>query len=167
MQDLKGCQEKVEEVMRLFALHLGKAVVSELTGERMETLHQGRRQKLPLLAALGGGPYYFLRTLKECGRITVSGMAAELGVTLAAITVLANRLVRTGWVTRSRDKRDRRVVWLALTPVGEALLGRIEAVREEIFMQHFGDLSNQEVAVFSQIMDKVLTKLREKDSGER
>jgi DNA-binding MarR family transcriptional regulator len=95
------------------------------------------------------------------GRATVSEVAAELGVTLAAVTALANKLVRTGWVGRYRDERDRRVVWMELTPEGREVLARAQAARREVFKRYFGCLSGEEVGVLCQMMKKVLVKLQQ------
>ncbi|MEW6572262.1 MAG: MarR family transcriptional regulator [Bacillota bacterium] len=160
MNNLKICREKVEEVMRLFAQRLRGALSDTAVPE--EACSEGK--KLPLMAAAGGGPYYFLRTLAQRGRATVSEIAAELGVTLAAVTVLTNKLVASGWVSRWRDERDRRVVWLGLTPAGEGILYRIQAVRDQVFTRYFGCLSSAEIDALTDIMKKVLAGLQEEAS---
>lgn len=166
MEGLKACQEKVEEVMRLFAYRLhGALTAAQPERERRCPCPVGTR-KLPLLAAVGGGPYYFLRTLNERGRATVSEIAAELGVTLAAVTVLTNKLVRSGWVTRRRDVRDRRVVWVELTPAGKEILCQIQAVRDQVFTRYFGLLSDAEIDALTDIMKKVLAELQ-KEASDR
>lgn len=160
MNSLEVCQEKVEEVMRLFARRLLRELVGPgEPGSRHRACAPGNQQ-LPVHAALGGGPHYFLRALSR-GRATVSEVAAELGVTLAAVTALANKLVRTGWVGRYRDERDRRVVWLELTPGGREVLARAQAARREVFRRYFGCLSQEEVDALCQMMKKVLVKLQQ------
>uniref|UniRef100_A0A7C2EJT1 MarR family transcriptional regulator n=1 Tax=Ammonifex degensii TaxID=42838 RepID=A0A7C2EJT1_9THEO len=160
MNNLEACQEKVEEVMRLFARRLLRELVGPGEPGSGRCPCSPRGQRLPVHAALGGGPHYFLRALSR-GRATVSEMAAELGVTLAAVTALANKLVRTGWIGRYRDERDRRVVWLELTAEGREVLARAQAARREVFKRYFGGLSGEEVAALCQIMKKVLAKLQQ------
>lgn len=161
MADLKRCREMMEEVMRLFARRLYKALLAR-AGEGSEWSPEaagGRR--IPLLAAAGGGAYYFLRAVEERGQATVSEVATDLGVTLAAVTTLAKKLARAGWVTRRRDERDRRVVWLALSPEGKRVFAAVEAVRGEVFCRYFGSLDEREVETLISIMDRVRVKLTE------
>ncbi|MGQ9512166.1 MarR family winged helix-turn-helix transcriptional regulator [Thermodesulfitimonas sp.] len=161
MGDLKRCREMMEEVMRLFARRLYKALLARTgdSGEWSSETAAGRR--IPLLAAAGGGAYYFLRAVEERGRATVSEVALDLGVTLAAVTALAKKLVRVGWVTRQRDERDRRVVWLALSPEGKKVLAAVEVVRGEVFSRYFGGLGDKEIETLIGIMDQVRAKLTE------
>ncbi|RJX16921.1 MAG: MarR family transcriptional regulator [Ammonifex sp.] len=164
MEKLDSCLANVEEVMRLFARRLRKTVVAD-TGPKCKKAGPGlpRSVVLPLSAAVGGAPFYFLRTLDETVRKTVSEVAAELGVTLAAVTVLANKLARSGWVNRYRDERDRRVVWLELTPSGREVLARARAARKEIFARYFSGFSAEEIETLERIMGTVLAKLREEE----
>lgn len=164
MERLESCLTNVEEVMRLFARRLRKVVMDENRPERERACPcRPGGGKFPLFAAVGGGPYYFLRTLDESGRRTVSEVAAELGVTLAAVTVLANKLARSGWVCRRRDERDRRVVWLELTPGGRDVLARTQAARKEIFSRYFSDLTAEDVETLNRIMGAVLVKLQKEE----
>jgi DNA-binding MarR family transcriptional regulator len=68
-----------------------------------------------------------LRQLRVCltlcgGRESMSELSRELGVSLSAMTQVANRLERQGLVERVFDESDRRVRFLQLTAQGEALM---------------------------------------------
>jgi DNA-binding MarR family transcriptional regulator len=68
-----------------------------------------------------------LRQLRVCltlcgGRESMSELSRELGVSLSAMTQVANRLERQGLVERVFDGSDRRVRFLQLTEQGEALM---------------------------------------------
>jgi GNAT superfamily N-acetyltransferase/DNA-binding MarR family transcriptional regulator len=63
-----------------------------------------------------------LRVLHDNGPTTVGDVAVAVGQTHSAISQLANRLVREGWLTASSDASDRRTRRLALTPKGEAAI---------------------------------------------
>lgn len=71
---------------------------------------------------LQGRWFPILRLLHDRGPMTVGDIAAEVGQTHSAISQLANRLVREGWLTASSDANDRRTRRLALTPKAEATI---------------------------------------------
>ena len=62
----------------------------------------------PLTIPLGQA--YLLRLLDKRGPISMSELAASLGVKLSGCTALVDRAVEAGWVERKRDPADRRVV---------------------------------------------------------
>ena len=68
-----------------------------------------------------------LRQLRVCmmlcgGSRTMSDLSRELGVSLSAMTQIANRLERAGMVTRGFEDSDRRIRLLRLTPEAEQML---------------------------------------------
>ena len=68
-----------------------------------------------------------LRQLRVCmmlwaGSRAMSDLSRELGVTLSAMTQIANRLERAGMVTRGFETTDRRVRQLSLTPRAQRML---------------------------------------------
>jgi DNA-binding MarR family transcriptional regulator len=77
--------------------------------------------------------YRSLVVLASRGPQSVAALAEELGVTPSTVSRLCDRLVRKGLVRRREDRRDRRAVRLALTPVGRALVDAVtERRRTEI-----------------------------------
>jgi DNA-binding MarR family transcriptional regulator len=53
---------------------------------------------------------------------TPSHLGDELGLSVSAVTQMANRLEAIGYVTRVEDPIDRRVKHLTLTPLGKTLM---------------------------------------------
>ncbi|MCX4267955.1 MAG: MarR family transcriptional regulator [Lachnospiraceae bacterium] len=49
----------------------------------------------------------------------MSSVAKELSVTVGTLTIAVNSLVKKGYVKRNRSERDRRVVYISLTELGE------------------------------------------------
>jgi DNA-binding MarR family transcriptional regulator len=77
--------------------------------------------------------YRSLVVLASRGPQSVAALADELGVTPSTVSRLCDRLVRKGLVRRREDRRDRRAVRLALTPVGRELVDAVtERRRTEI-----------------------------------
>lgn len=65
-----------------------------------------------------------------------------LGVTLSAVTALVNRLTKTGLVSRERLERDRRQVWISITPRGLQVLKDVEERRNlllALYLSHVPD----------------------------
>ena len=76
--------------------------------------------------------------LAQEGQATIRQLATRLGVTPAAVSLLVDRMVEHGWIERTRDETDRRVVWVRLTPtaqsMSEALL-RVQRAQIVAFLQ--------------------------------
>lgn len=63
------------------------------------------------------------------GQRTMSALSHELGVSLSAMTQIADRLERAKLVFRVTDNSDRRIRCLQLTPQGEKIMHRHEQSR--------------------------------------
>ena len=63
---------------------------------------------------------------------TVGDLGAKLGMETGTITPLLKRLAAAGTVTRTRDVADERRVLIDLTPAGEALRERVQAISGQI-----------------------------------
>ncbi|WP_328916121.1 MULTISPECIES: MarR family winged helix-turn-helix transcriptional regulator [unclassified Streptomyces] len=68
-----------------------------------------------------------VRALLAQGPLSVSDLAAVVGVTHSAASQTAAQMARAGLVTHTPDPRDARRRLVALTPKAHALLPRIEA----------------------------------------
>ncbi len=63
--------------------------------------------------------------LLASGPETMTAVAERLGISTAGVTHLADKLEKLGILTRIRGTKDRRAIWLRLTPEGLALDGRL------------------------------------------
>ncbi len=113
-----------------YAPHTGAASdIAEADGLLMSVVRdllyvEDRTSDLPLrqlhvCATLYGGP------------LSMSQLSRKLGVTMSAMTQIADRLERAGMVTRQASDPDRRVRCLILTPRGRRGLQAREKVRLE------------------------------------
>ena len=74
-----------------------------------------------------------IKGFPERDRITIGELAERLQIKHHSAVELASRLVANGLAARELDSADRRQVYLALTPRGEAVLGQLTtAHREEL-----------------------------------
>lgn len=80
-------------------------------------------------------------TLLSEGSRPLSALGRELGVSLSAMTQIADRLERARLVRRVPDPDDRRVKCLELTPRGEKAMRRRQDARAARSMELLGRLS--------------------------
>jgi DNA-binding MarR family transcriptional regulator len=95
---------------------------------RMARLHK------PFLEPLGltFSQYLVLLELFAGTPRTVGSLCTKLAMETGTITPLLKRLAVAGTVTRTRDVTDERRVLIELTPAGEALRGRVQAVSGQV-----------------------------------
>jgi DNA-binding MarR family transcriptional regulator len=65
---------------------------------------------------------FALMTLEEDGVCTLSKLSKRLNVSPPTASGIINRLVKRGYVGRSQDEKDRRVVNISLTKSGEVII---------------------------------------------
>lgn len=104
---------------------------------------------------LSGSQRVVLRALVDNGPCQVTEVANHLGVTLSAATGLVDRLVKARLVTRDRDQKDRRVVWVKVTAEGEAAVKAAEARRRAALGQLTADLSQEDLSTLCSILERV------------
>jgi DNA-binding MarR family transcriptional regulator len=75
--------------------------------------------------------FHVLALLEVHGPMPMSHMADELGVALPNATGIIGRLAERGIVRREHDPADRRVVLVALSDEGRALIDEMDSARRE------------------------------------
>jgi DNA-binding MarR family transcriptional regulator len=119
-----------------------------------DTLHIMRRVELsmPQLVAL-----WFLR---RAGTATISDIREHLNLSLAATSHLVDRLVLSGFVTRSEASADRRHKDVMLTAGGRVLLDEIEQARVAELAQHLATMPPAQLATTIGALADVLAFLQ-------
>ncbi|BAS26526.1 MarR family winged helix-turn-helix transcriptional regulator [Limnochorda pilosa] len=115
------------------------------------------QQELP--TTVPAGQAYLLRLLGRRGELRMSDLSTHLGATLSGCTALVDRAVEAGWVARNRDEDDRRVVWVRLTPAGEALLADLKARRAALLARYLKTLRPEELEEFVRLLKRVAGSL--------
>ncbi|HET9986547.1 MAG TPA: MarR family transcriptional regulator [Longimicrobiales bacterium] len=85
-----------------------------------------------------------LEALFHKGPLLLGDVQRKVLVSSGGITYLVDRLERKGLVERRPCAEDRRAVWAALTPAGEALIRRIFPEHESALGDALGALSEDE-----------------------
>lgn len=100
-----------------------------------------------------------LAELRDKGKKRQSFLSNELGYTPGAMTNIANKLIKEGYAERKYDEDDRRVVLLAITDNGVAVLNEAKQTGQELRKELFTALSETEMAQFLAIHEKLLKGL--------
>lgn len=103
--------------------------------------------------------YLALVRLQE-GPKPLSQLSKELLCDPSNITRVAGTLERKGWITRERDEADRRLVFAALTSVGEQVIQQAQAAHRAYIQQRMGVLDEQEQTNLLVLLNKLGTGLR-------
>jgi DNA-binding MarR family transcriptional regulator len=90
------------------------------------------------------------------GRLTMSDLAQQLGLTSGGATRLVDRVVGAGLVQRESCPSDRRVQWVVLSPEGERKLDEALPVHlRDLQREVFDRLDPDELAVLERALDKL------------
>lgn len=92
---------------------------------------------------------------RAAGRIRMSEIAQQLGVTLGTPTVTVDRLIKKGYVTRRRDDVDRRQVFVELTDQGNVDFQTIVKAKNLAIEKIFGILDPVQVKQLIDILDRI------------
>ncbi len=88
--------------------------------------------------------------------IRVGGVARHLEVTGALVTMIANRLVRLGWIEKARNSSDSRQVLLRLTALGSDIMTRFQSAPQTVNDELFRDLTAAEFRLFGDIVQRIV-----------
>jgi len=96
--------------------------------------------------------FFVLSHLDKHGESKMNELAKVMDVTTAAVTGIVDRLVRCGYIARSYDPKDRRVINIGLTQKGTDLVKKIGRQRKEVTSEVFSKISKVERENYLAIM---------------
>ena len=96
-----------------------------------------------------------LRYIQERGLVTSSELADYFFVGKSSITAIVKRLVDKGYLERRPDAVDRRVTYLAITPVGEQSIAEVQNRIEELLARYIVHFENSEAQLFVETFEKL------------
>jgi DNA-binding MarR family transcriptional regulator len=105
---------------------------------------------MQLAPTLTEGQLTVLELLTGRERMKPSDFIEFLATTPAAITTLLDRMEKAELLTRARDEKDRRIVWVELSDKGKAECLRGTEIRERFLQQYLSRISshNQQLLVY-------------------
>jgi MarR family transcriptional regulator, organic hydroperoxide resistance regulator len=129
-------------------------VVTENLAEALLSL--GRILRPGRRADMTPQQYWLLRHLQHRGPTSVSELAVALGITAGTATVACQRLEKAALVTRARQAQDERVVQVALTEQGRALIEAWRTQRREALAQLLSVLDEGEQEELRALIERLL-----------
>lgn len=107
--------------------------------------------------------FAILQTLHKQGQSRMTDLARLLNVTTAAMTGIADRLVRDGYARRNRDPEDRRIVKISLTNKGSKIVKSLIEKQREMMIRIFGVISQAEREEYLKILIRVRDGLKARE----
>ncbi|AEG59766.1 MarR family transcriptional regulator [Desulforamulus ruminis] len=104
--------------------------------------------------------FMLLKLICHKAECKAADIAQILEVSPAAATNMLERLYKNGWIERGRSEKDRRVVWLKLTPSGKELLTDVEARRIDLMLERFKNVTEEEMVFIKKIFLNVLNNMK-------
>lgn len=92
---------------------------------------------------------------------TMSEIAAELGITLGTLTIAVDKLIRKGYLERSRSDADRRIVYITLTKRGKLAYRIHEKFHMDMVKAIMMDFTSQEEEVLLEALRKLNQHLKD------
>lgn len=85
----------------------------------------------------------------------MSAIARKLNITVGSLTTSMNSLVNKKYAIRHRSEEDRRVVYIRLTPKGEAAYRHHEEFHKKMVESVIASLDEDEIPVLTKALDGV------------
>lgn len=101
-----------------------------------------------------GSQFHLLNKIEKEKVTNVKHLAKILNVKPSAITVMLERLVQHGFVSRVQDEKDRRSVAVTLTEEGVRVLQKAKENSREVLKKYAALLDEYELEVLNSILQK-------------
>ena len=127
-----------------------RASLGGLMAQVMKMHYYRLQAKLQKLGIYQGQPPILFLLWEKDGR-SQKEFADCLRLKPATITVMLKRMEKAGWVQRRPDPEDMRVIRVYLTPQGESVRPKVEAIIDEIEDECFKDFSQEELLLMRRL----------------
>lgn len=109
---------------------------------------------------------FIIAKLKNGQAVMPSEISTRLGVTLPAVTHQINSLEKDGFIKRFQDKKDRRIVSIAVSRKGQSEVKRLEKNFLETIKRVSDHLGEKDTSELIRILKKISELPRETEEGE-
>lgn len=92
-------------------------------------------------------------------RLTMADISKKINKDKSTVTALVDKLVRLGYVTKERNGKDTRVVYVSLTEQGRALQPVFETISQELLGTFYLNISDKEQEDLLKILMKIYSNL--------
>ena len=101
------------------------------------------------------GYYQVLGILVHLGPLPISEIGRQIHISKPNMTTLIDKLVKDGWVKRSRSNTDRRVVNVEITDEGKEFLFEARKVVEENIKENLSSLNEEELETLNVSLENI------------
>ncbi|MBI4706939.1 MAG: MarR family transcriptional regulator [Candidatus Omnitrophica bacterium] len=127
-------------------------IMREFSRHQADELHKGKIT-LP--------QFLILENLNSQGQQTMTALARYMHVTTAAMTGIIDRVVRDGYVVRTAEPDDRRIIRIKISPKGIKLVEKFNKNQRSMILKIFGKISDKDrrdyLRILMQIRDILVT----------
>lgn len=116
-------------------------------------------KQLALATGLTPSQLVVLQEVARNRETTAGAIATAVQFSQATVTSIVDRLVERGFVVRSRRERDRRQVWVTVTPSGTSALSSAPDVMQGRFQDRFAHLPDWEQAMIVAMLERLTALL--------
>jgi len=134
--------DRINEIMPVMMKEFSRRQASELL-----------RGKVTLTQIL------ILEFLERQGSTKMTDIARFMKVSTAAATGIVERLVKSGYVIRTFQEGDRRIVRIKINPRGLELVKRVALDRHKMLISIFGKVSDQDRSDYLRVLTKIKNNL--------
>jgi len=117
-------------------------------------------EQLMKASGLTGGQYNVLRILRGAGPegLPCSGISERMISRDPDMTRMLDRMENRQWITRERQKEDRRVVKARITEEGLKLLKKLDAPVRELHKNQFAHINSTRQKTLLELINEVITQ---------
>jgi DNA-binding MarR family transcriptional regulator len=139
---------------------MSKANIKELVDRYIQVSQSvekkaGALVKEQIGSDLTNDQHFTLRYMNQVGTCTSSELAEVFDVQKSAITAIIQRLWEKGLIERTRDEKDRRVVYLTLTDKGKELYSKCEERIHNLVETFITQFDESEIQQFIHTFEKL------------
>ncbi|MES9845978.1 MAG: MarR family transcriptional regulator [Candidatus Sedimenticola sp. PURPLELP] len=120
-------------------------------------------KKLERESGLTGPQLLLMQIIQEEGPVTSSVLARSVSLSQATVTTILDRLEKKAYLTRERDSKDKRKVWISLSDAGKQVIESAPALLQDGFIKSFGQLKEWEQSLLLSSLQRIASMMQASD----
>lgn len=145
-------------------MNQSKKIVNELLVQIFNDILQIEEQTIKegIISDLSITEIHTIEAIGMYTKRTMSEVAQDLKITVGTLTTAINKLIKKGYVERSRIEEDRRVVLICLTKKGKLAYRLHEKFHNDMVSNSIEGLTEEEETILMKALNKINDFLKEK-----
>ncbi|MES9830988.1 MAG: MarR family transcriptional regulator [Candidatus Thiodiazotropha sp. LLP2] len=120
-------------------------------------------KKLERESGLTGPQLLIMQIIHEEGPVTSSVLARSVSLSQATVTTILDRLEKKAYLTRERDNKDKRKVWISLSDAGRQVLRNAPTLLQEHFINSFEEMKEWEQSLLLSSLQRIASMMQASD----